>query len=106
MVMSASHIQLNTKGPTGNIIHHLNCVHQHTKIEDLPLNQPQQKQMKLDSYAEQFQQVRQQQSALEPDQQSHIENLLYEWIIDDAQPMILFKSTAFCQFVNALKFQI
>ncbi|CAB4419661.1 unnamed protein product [Rhizophagus irregularis] len=45
--------QIKTKGPTGNIIHHLSCIHginQDTKIEDLTLNQPHRKQMKLEAY--------------------------------------------------------
>ncbi|GBB84253.1 hypothetical protein RclHR1_10880008 [Rhizophagus clarus] len=90
--------KIETSGPTGNIINHLDRRHkiyEHSK----PLSStPSMKQVKINNYTISSDSILQ----MTPDRQKYLETLLFEWLILDFQPLYLLKSPSFHQFINAL----
>ncbi|CAB4475853.1 unnamed protein product [Rhizophagus irregularis] len=90
--------KIETSGPTGNIISHLNRKHkiyEHSKPSATIT--PSLKQVKIDRYTISSDSHPQ----MTPDRQKYLETLLFEWLILDFQPLYLLKSPSFRRFINA-----
>ncbi|GBC42762.2 zinc finger BED domain-containing protein 1-like [Rhizophagus irregularis DAOM 181602=DAOM 197198] len=84
--------KIETSGPTGNIISHLNRKHkiyEHSKPSATIT--PSLKQVKIDRYTISSDSHPQ----MTPDRQKYLETLLFEWLILDFQPLYLLKSPSF-----------
>ncbi|RGB27636.1 hypothetical protein C1646_768836 [Rhizophagus diaphanus] len=91
--------QIETSGPTGNIISHLNQKHKiYEYSKPLSTITPSLKQVKIDRYAISSDSH----SQMTEDQQKYLKTLLFEWLILDFQPFHLLKSPSLHQFINAL----
>ena len=88
-------VEIETSGPTGNIIsHRKHKIYEYFK----PLTtEPPLKQTKIDDFT-----VSSKTPLMTSERQKYLENLLYEWLVLDCQPLYLLKSPAFCKFINAL----
>lgn len=91
-------VEIETSSPTGNIISHLNRKHRIYEYFKPPTTTPPLKQIKIDHFTISSGSSLQMTS----DRQKYLENLLYEWLVLDCQPLYLLKSPAFHQFINAL----
>jgi hypothetical protein len=90
--------KIETTGSTGNIISYLvrkHKIYEHSK----PLTATSSlKQIKIDHYTIPSDSSLQ----MTQDRQKYLENLLFEWLVLDFQPLYLLKSPSFRRFINAL----
>ncbi|CAB4484563.1 hypothetical protein RhiirA5_435687 [Rhizophagus irregularis] len=91
-------VEIEISGPTGNIISHLNRKHKIYESTKPAITTPPLKQIKIDHFTISSDSSIQMTSQ----RQKYLENLLYEWLVLDCQPLYLLKSPAFHQFINAL----
>src|SRR5581483_3522248 len=92
--------RIETSGSTGNIISHLNRKHKIFEHSKPSTTTPSLKQVKISNYT--ISSTSSQISEMTQERQKHLENLLFEWLILDFQPLYLLKSPSFRRFINAL----
>ena len=90
--------KIETSGPTGNIISHLNWKHKIFEHSKPLTTKPSLKQVKINNYTVSSNSS----SHMTQDQQKYLKTLLFEWLILDFQPLHLLKSPSFRRFINAL----